>query len=67
MSPADGADLGRCRRGVEPLRIVMPQYDRQVVMPAIRTDASRHRGRRPDILDIEPDDSAPQLKKGECK
>jgi hypothetical protein len=29
MSPADAADLGRCRRSVEPLRIVvMPQYDR---------------------------------------
>jgi hypothetical protein len=31
MSPADAADLGRCRRGVEPLRIViMPQHDRPV-------------------------------------
>jgi hypothetical protein len=30
MSPADAADLGRCRRGIEPLRIVvMPQRDRQ--------------------------------------
>ena len=36
MSPADAADLGRCRRGVEPLRIVvMPQQDRQVVLPVI--------------------------------
>ena len=36
MSPADAAYLGRCRRGVEPLRIVvMPQYDRQVVLPVI--------------------------------
>jgi hypothetical protein len=27
MSPADAADLGRCRRSVEPLRIVvMPQH-----------------------------------------
>jgi hypothetical protein len=32
MSPADAADLGRCRRGVEPLRIViMPQHDRQPI------------------------------------
>jgi hypothetical protein len=36
MSPADAADLGLCRRGVEPLRIViMPQHARQIVMPAI--------------------------------
>jgi hypothetical protein len=36
MSPGDAADLGRCRRGVEPLRIViMPQHDRQIVTPAI--------------------------------
>ena len=32
MSPEDAADLGRCRRGVEPLRIVvMPQQDRQTI------------------------------------
>jgi hypothetical protein len=32
MSPADAADLGRCRRGVEPLRIVvMPQQDQQTI------------------------------------
>ncbi len=32
MSPSDAADLWRCRRGVEPLRIViMPQHDRQVI------------------------------------
>ena len=36
MSPGDAADLGRCRRGVEPLRIViMPQYDRQVAAPIV--------------------------------
>ena len=36
MSPADAADLGRCRRGVEPLRIViMPQRDRQVAAPIV--------------------------------
>jgi hypothetical protein len=30
MLPGEAADLGRCRRGVEPLRIVvMPQHDRQ--------------------------------------
>ena len=30
MSPADAADLGRSRRGIEPLRIVvMPQHPRQ--------------------------------------
>ena len=30
MTAEDAADLGRCRRGVEPLRIVvMPQHDRQ--------------------------------------
>jgi hypothetical protein len=29
MTAEDAADLGRCRRGVEPLRIViMPQHDR---------------------------------------
>ena len=40
MSPGDAADLGRCRRGVEPLRIVvMPQYDRQIVAPIDRGDA----------------------------
>ena len=32
MSPDDAADLGQCRRGVEPLRIViMPQHDRQAI------------------------------------
>jgi hypothetical protein len=36
MSPADAADLGRCRRGVEPLRVVvMAQHDRQVAAPMI--------------------------------
>jgi hypothetical protein len=36
MSPEDAADLGRCRRGIEPLRIVvMPQQDRQIVSPMI--------------------------------
>jgi hypothetical protein len=36
MSPVDAADLGRCRRGIEPLRIViMPQGDRQVAAPMI--------------------------------
>ncbi len=32
MMAEDAADLGRCRRGVEPLRIViMPQWDQQVI------------------------------------
>ncbi len=32
MSPSDAAGLGRCRRGVEPLRIVvMPQHDRRPI------------------------------------
>jgi hypothetical protein len=36
MSPSDAADLGRCRRGVEPLRIVvMPQHDRQITAPSV--------------------------------
>ena len=36
MSPNDAADLGRCRRGVEPLRIVvMPQHDRQIAVPEV--------------------------------
>ena len=36
MSPADAAYLGRCRRGVEPLRIVvMPQHDRQPITSSI--------------------------------
>jgi hypothetical protein len=31
MTGKDAADLGRCRRGVEPLRVViMPEHDRQV-------------------------------------
>ena len=33
MSAHDAADLGRCRRGVEPLRVViLPQQDRSMVM-----------------------------------
>jgi hypothetical protein len=36
MSAIDAADLGRCRRGIEPLRIVvMPQQDRQIAAPMI--------------------------------
>jgi hypothetical protein len=37
MSPGDAADLGRCHRGVEPLRIaVMPQQYRQLITaPAV--------------------------------
>ena len=36
MSAADAAELGRRRRGVEPLRIVvMPQQGRTVVTPVI--------------------------------
>jgi hypothetical protein len=36
MTAEDAADLGRRRRGVEPLRIViMPQHDRQVAAPVI--------------------------------
>jgi hypothetical protein len=36
MSPGDAADLGRCRRGIEPLRIViMPQQDRQAITSPI--------------------------------
>jgi hypothetical protein len=36
MLPGDAADLGRCRRGVEPLRIVvMPQHNRQVIISPI--------------------------------
>ena len=32
MSPGDAADLGRHRRGVEPMRVViMPQHDRQTI------------------------------------
>jgi hypothetical protein len=43
MSPADAADLGRCRRGIEPLRIVvMPQHDRQVA-PSVTQIWSRCR------------------------
>jgi hypothetical protein len=31
MSPADAAALGRCCRGIEPIRVViMPQHDRQI-------------------------------------
>ena len=36
MTAEAAADLGRCRRGVEPLRIViMPQHDRQVIAPEV--------------------------------
>jgi hypothetical protein len=36
MSPDDAADLGRCRRGTEPMRVmVMPQRHRQVITPMI--------------------------------
>ena len=36
MAPAGAADLGRCRRGIEPLRIViMPQHARHVVAPEV--------------------------------
>jgi hypothetical protein len=38
MTAEDAADLGRCRRGVEPLRVViMPQHDRQpITSPVIQ-------------------------------
>ena len=36
MVAEDAADLGRCRRGVEPLRIViMPQQDQQTIISPI--------------------------------
>jgi hypothetical protein len=36
MTAQDAAALGRCRRGVEPLRVVvMPQHDRQVIAPEV--------------------------------
>ncbi len=36
MTADDAADLGRCRRGVEPLRIVvMPQHYRQITSPTV--------------------------------
>ena len=36
MLPGDAADLGRCRRGVEPLRIVvMPQQEQQITAPVV--------------------------------
>jgi hypothetical protein len=36
MTADDAADLGRCRRGVEPLRVViMPQQERQIASPVI--------------------------------
>jgi hypothetical protein len=36
MLPSDAADLGRCRRGIEPMRVVvMPQYDRQIAAPEV--------------------------------
>jgi hypothetical protein len=32
MLPGEAVDLGRCRRGIEPLRIViLPQHDRQPI------------------------------------
>jgi hypothetical protein len=36
MSPCDAADLGRCRRGVEPMRVVvMPQHYQQAITSQI--------------------------------
>ena len=36
MVAEDAADLGRCRRGIEPLRIVvMPQPDQQTITSSI--------------------------------
>jgi hypothetical protein len=36
MTAEDAADLGRCRRGVEPLRIViLPQHDQQAIISPI--------------------------------
>jgi hypothetical protein len=36
MTAEDAADLGRCRRGIEPLRVViMPQHDRQVASAGV--------------------------------
>ncbi len=36
MTTEDAADLGRCRRGIEPLRVViMPQFDRPIAAPAV--------------------------------
>jgi hypothetical protein len=67
MTAEDAADLGRRRRGVEPLRIVvMPSRigrsscQRLEPTPVVIGDAARYSG-------FETDDSAPQLKKGECK
>jgi hypothetical protein len=39
MEPDDAADLARCRRGVEPLRmVILPQQDRQsTTSPIIET------------------------------
>ena len=36
ITAEDAVDLGRCRRGIEPLRIVvMPQHYRQITVPLI--------------------------------
>ena len=36
MTADDAADLGRCRRGVEPMRVViMPQHEWQIASPVI--------------------------------
>jgi hypothetical protein len=36
MTAEDAADLGRCRRGIEPLRVViMPQQVRQITAPMV--------------------------------
>jgi hypothetical protein len=36
MLPGDATNLGRCRRGVEPLRLViLPQHDGQITTPAV--------------------------------
>jgi hypothetical protein len=55
MLPGDAADLGRCRRGVEPLRIViMTQHDRQIAAPAVKPSdgmwTAAHAARRRGLL-----------------
>jgi hypothetical protein len=36
MTAEDAADLGQCRRGIEPMRVViMPQDYRQIAAPAV--------------------------------
>jgi hypothetical protein len=60
MLPGDAAALGRCRRGVEPLRIViMPQHDRQIASPHVAPCRFLCDGRQAQQPQADPDRISP--------